>query len=126
MSYTIQLKRTHQLVLLETLATSCEYKIARLRNPETVQTMTEYYLDAAEKIRIGTITINHPTKNLAEWMRDQFNHSGNLNRSELGKMAIGICEAIKYQEYDLFCQQPLLGSMFVEAIRNLEETEPDA
>jgi hypothetical protein len=118
MSYTIQLKRTHQLVLLETLAASCEYKISRIKM-EKHKITTDYYLDAAEKVRVGTITVNHPTKNIAEWIRDQIHHSGNLNRSELGRFAIAICEAIKQQEYDLFCQQPLLGSLFVEATDNV-------
>ena len=118
MSYTIQLKRTHQLVLLETLAASCDYKLSRIKM-EKHKITSDYYLDAAEKIRQGTITINHPTKNLAEWIRDQIHHSGNLNRSELGRFAIAICEAIKQQEYDLFCQQPLLGSLFVEATDNV-------
>jgi hypothetical protein len=104
-------------VLLETLAASCEYKMSRIKQ-EKHKITSDYYLDAAEKVRIGTITVNHPTKNIAEWMRDQFHHSGNLNRSELGKIAIAICEAIKLEEYDLFCQQPLLGHLFVEAEQN--------
>ena len=114
MTYKITLKRTHQIVLLEALADSCDYKISRLRNRDSISKMTEYYLDAATKIRDGQIEVRHPQKNLTAWMRDQFYHSGQLATTELGRMAIAICESISDQEYEIYCRAEILGKLFVE------------
>jgi len=62
--------------------------------------MSEYYIDACEKIRDNNIVVNHPKKNLFWWLRDNFAHSSDrFWRSEQCQQAVALCEAAAQGRY---------------------------
>jgi hypothetical protein len=115
MAHTIKLTRNHQRILIEALAISLEIKEIVL-SKKALETANRYYLDAAEKIKNNDIecgrTGKQPRDNLFAWLRDQFYHSGSFEKTELGKLAIAICEAASYNEYDTFIRTTIMNTLF--------------
>ena len=115
MSHTIKLTRNHQRILIEALAISLEIKETVL-SKKALDVANKYYLDAAEKIKCNDIecgkTGKQPRDNLFAWLRDQFYHSGTFDKTELGKLAISICEAAAYNEYDTFTRTTIMNTLF--------------
>lgn len=116
MSHTITLTRNHQRVLIEALAISSEIKAKKLRNPSSIKLMNDYYLDAAQKIMNNNIACGkagrQPSDNLFAWIKDQLYHSGDMSKTEFGQLALLICEAGAYNEYDIFCRSTIINTLF--------------
>jgi hypothetical protein len=77
MPHIVRLRKEDQMLLLNLLADSFDYKISRkLRNEDSKRKMSEWYIDAAEQIRDNHIPVNSQRSNLFVWLKDQFSHSG--------------------------------------------------
>lgn len=101
MAHTITLSEEDQILLLNQLAANWEYKaLKKLRNEDSIRAMSEYYIDACEKIRDNNIPVNHSTKNFFSWLSDQLKHGSSRQwRSEACQRAVEICEAARINRY---------------------------
>jgi len=115
MAHTIKLTRNHQRILIEALAISLEIK-SEVLSKRALETANRYYLDAAEKIKNNNVecgkTGKNPKDNIFGWIRDNLYHSGSFEKTELGKLAISICEAASYNEYDTFTRTTIMNTLF--------------
>lgn len=106
MPYRIQLAREDQRLLLKLLADSCEYKATKkLRSQEKIDQMSEYYLDAANKIFANDIEIRNARSNLFTWIQDQLAHSGQAiwtsRDCQQARDIIAACVSNTYAKYRL-------------------------
>jgi len=117
MPHVIDLTDSHKRILLEVLLLSQEHKEMRLRNPDSLVRMRKEYIKAAEQIydslpiecgREG-IRLND---NLFGWLRDQMFHSGKLLDTEIGRLAISICEAAGEDRYQQYCEMTIIDRLF--------------
>ena len=100
MPYHITLTEQDQIMLLDLIAESYLIKCRKLRRPESIRMMSEYYIDACEKIRDNQIVVNHPKKNLFWWLRDNFAHtSDTFWLSARCQQAVLVCEAAAQGRY---------------------------
>ena len=115
MAHIIKLTPNHQRILIEALAISLEIK-EQVLSKRALEVANRYYLDAAEKIKNNNIECGRsgkqPRDNLFAWLRDQFYHSGQFEKTELGKLSISICEAASYNEYATFTRTTIMNTLF--------------
>jgi len=117
MPHQVTLTDSHKRILLEVLLLSQEHKLKRLRNPDSLTRMQTEYLAVAEKIYDGLpiecgregIRLND---NLFGWFRDQLFHSGPLINTEIGRLAVDICEAAGEDRYQQYCEKTIIDRLF--------------
>lgn len=104
MPHTIKLTRSDQMLLLNLLADSFDYKVnKKLKSQESIQQMSEYYISAAEKIRDNYIEVRHPKNNFFTWFADNLSHSGReIWMSAECQQAMEICQAASKNIYDSY------------------------
>jgi hypothetical protein len=114
MPHTVKLAGRDQILLLSLLADSYEYKSERkLRNEDSIKKMSEYYIDAAEKIRDNYIDVNSTKSNFFKWVSNQLSHSGTkIWTSEECQEAIRVCEACSNNTYEKYRAQRAANKLF--------------
>lgn len=111
MAHTIKLTRNHQRVLLEAMIYSMDVKESRLKKADSIEQMQRYYTDAAKKI-IEPIECGSTKKNLFTWLKDQFYHTTNFDKTEFGQLAIAICDAASDNTYESYCRMTIMNTLF--------------
>ena len=101
MPHIVKLAKQDQILLLEQLADNYDYKATKkLRNPDSINKMSEYYIDAAEKIRDNEIAVNNPSRNLFTWLSDQLRHGSNQQYNSVEcQRALEICQQAAKNRY---------------------------
>ena len=112
MAHEIELIPRDQIILLEVLAMSCDYKMATLKSRASIEQMSTYYMDAAEKIRLNHIKINKTKSNLFTWLIDQIRFSKPVAAATIGQEAIEICRAAADNSYQQHRQQQHNSTLF--------------
>lgn len=104
MPFRIRLSEKDQKLLIDLLADSYEYKsMYKLKNEQSIKTMGEYYLDAADKIRANNIEVRDHRNSFFTWLLDNFLRSGNkFNRRPEVQNAIEIITACSQNRYDQY------------------------
>ena len=102
MPHIVKLTEQDQILLLNQLALNYEYKADRkLRRESSIRQMSEYYIDAAEKIRDNYIEVRNTKNNFFLWLRDQFAHGHSSQyHSADGQEADLICLEASKGHYD--------------------------
>ena len=116
MAHQIILTKNHKRILLEVLNESLIIKQKRLQKADSIKRMENEYINAGEKIysdyvecgRLGS----RAGDNLFGWYRDQILHSGKLSETEIGQLALSICEAAGTNRYDQFCKMTIINTLF--------------
>jgi len=100
MPHIVKLTEQDQILLMNLLAKSYEYKMKKkLRNQDSIRKMGEYYIDAIEKIRDNYIEVRNPKNCFWTWLADNLRHSGD----QIWNSADG-------QEADLICLDASKGT----------------
>ena len=104
MPHCVRLSRDDQIMLLNLLADSFDYKAEhKLRSEEKIAEMSRWYIDAAEKIRDNDIQVNNRRSNFWLWLKDQLAHSGTeIWRRPDCQEAVKLCEAAAEGTYDRY------------------------
>lgn len=104
MPHVVKLTKQDQILLLNLLADSYEYKAERkLRSEQAITKMGDYYINAAEKIRDNLIEVNSIKSNLFTWMTDQLKHSGTkIWHSPECQEALEVCAAASQGHYERY------------------------
>lgn len=107
MPHTVKLTLEDQILLLNLLADSFDYKFEKkLKSQESIQQMSEYYISAAEKIRDNYIEVRHAKNNFFTWLADNLSHSGkDIYASDSCQTALEVCQAASRNTYEEFTQQ---------------------
>ncbi len=118
MAHVVTLSEEDQILLLNQLAANWEYKaLKKLRNEHSIRAMSEYYIDACEKIRDNHIPVNHSTKNFFSWMMDQLKHGSSRQwKSDNCQRAIEICEAARTNRYNQLRLRRASQRLFEESL----------
>lgn len=105
----IKLTPEDQDLLMNQIAENYCYKTDRkLRRRESKQRMSEYYIDAIEKIDQNYIEVRHPKNNFFVWLEDQLAHSHKSQYDSPDcQRAREICRAASQGRYDDLVKQRL-------------------
>lgn len=101
MPHIVKLTKEDQMLLLDQLALNWEYKSnKKLRNPDSINKMSEYYIDAAEKIRDNSIAVNNIDRNFFTWLKDQLLHGSSRQYNTAAcQRALEICQQAARNRY---------------------------
>jgi len=108
----IKLTKNHRRILLEAINYSLEIKEHKIRRQDSLEQTQKYYLDAAQKIMNGEIECGTLKNNLFTWLKDQFLHTTNFDKTEFGQLAISICESAAENTYHEFCRMTIIKTFF--------------
>ena len=113
MAHRIQLDPEDQLLLMNLLAESFEYKMRKLRRSDSITSFQNYYIDAIEKLRDNHIEVNHSKKNLFFWIKDNLAHSGDkIWNSRQCQQALEIIDSCCKNSYTRYRLQKTAGNLF--------------
>lgn len=111
MAHTVKLTKNHKRILLEAIIYSMEIKESKLKKPDSIEQMHRYYNDAAQKI-VNIVECGSTKKNLFTWLKDQFYHTTNFDKTEFGQLAIAICDAAASNTYESYCRMTIMNTLF--------------
>ena len=104
MPHVVKLTKQDQMLLINLLAQSYEYKInKKLQNKDSIRKMGNYYIDAIEKIQNNYIEVNSPKNCFWTWLADNLKHSGTkIWHSPECQEALEICQAASQGQYERY------------------------
>ena len=112
MTHTVNLKKSDRLLILEAVAVSMEFKLNKLRNPESIKLMERNYVDFAERIASQPVQIHDRKKNPMTWFQDQLKHSGKFWGTKLCNQAYDLANQIIENTYDHYSQIEVFEDLF--------------
>jgi len=104
MPHVVKLAEEDQMLLINLLAESYEYKInKKLQNKDSIRKMGNYYIDAIEKIKNNYIEVNNSKNCFWTWLADNLKHSGTkIWHSPECQEALEVCQAASEGTYERY------------------------